>query len=661
MSGSAVVGYLLRRRALEDELRLEMEAHRAQMGEPPAFGNTLRLREEARDAWGWRWLDDLVQDTRFAWRTLRHSPAFALTAIVTLALGIGVNIGMFSLINGLLLRPLYPGADDVFGVHSRSTAPSGRNRAFSYPNYRDIREGTTDIFANLAASSTGFVGLDVGDGPRSTYGSAVTANYFQVFAAPPAHGRAFTAEEEQPGAGIRVAIISYSLWEQRGADPDMLGRLVRINGEPFTVVGVARKGFAGTSIPGPGVWLPLGARETFRTEDRAGRPFGARETHELGVVGRLRPGMSVETAAAALATVGRRLEQAFPSVNAGYSLAMAKPSGRLIFLPGGSGGLTGWALLLMLMPLIVLLVACLNLADLLLARGHVRRQELAIRSSLGGGRSRLIRQLLTEGLLLALAGGVVGLWLSTWATDALLASLRPMLPVAVTLPDVSLDWRVLLGTVVFSLVATLVFSAGPALALTGRAAAADLKRHILGRRRTRAGRRPARQCAGHRPDRALAAPAGVRWPVHDECDQGGHGRSRISSRRRIDRGNRSGSGRVRRSARAAGTSRAARSAANGPRRRSGDYRIASAFHVQPGTVAKSRPSAGAGDRCRNRDPWPPSSASSAATTRGSSDFRSFPAVISAMPNCHPAPQSGWQSSTMRSRRSCGRERTHSDG
>jgi putative ABC transport system permease protein len=130
------------------------------------------------------------------------------------------------------------------------------------------------------------------------------------------------------------------------------------------------------------------------------------------------------------------------------------------------------------MPAIVLLVACLNLADLLLARGYVRRQELAVRSSLGGGRSRLIRQLLTEGLLLALAGGAVGLWLSTWATEALLASLRPMLPIVVTLPDVSLDWRVLLGTMAFSLVATLIFSAGPALALTRRAASADLKRRF---------------------------------------------------------------------------------------------------------------------------------------------------------------------------------------
>jgi putative ABC transport system permease protein len=479
------LGYLLRRRKWEDELRQEMDSHRAQMGAPPAFGNTLRLREEARDAWGWRWLDELAQDARFAWRTLRHSPGFTLTAIVTLALGIGVNIGMFSLINGLLLRPLYAGADDVFGVHSRSTMPSGRNRALSYPNYRDIREGTTDIFANLAASFTGFVGLDFGDGARSTYASAVTANYFQVFTAPPAYGRSFTAEEEQPGAGIRVAIISYSLWEEHGADPTMLGRHVRINGEQFTVVGVARKGFAGTSIPGPGVWLPLGAYETFSTEDGTRRTFGTREAPTLSVVGRLQPGMAAETAAPALATVGRRLEQAFPSINAGYSLAISRPSGRLIFMPSGGGALTG--VLLMLMPAIVLLVACLNLADLLLARGHGRRQELAIRSSLGGGRSRLVRQLLTEGFLLALTGGAVGLVVSTWATAKLVASLGPMLPVVVSLPDVGLDWRVFLGTVAFSLVATLIFSAGPALSLTRRAAAADLKRHAGDEGRGRAG------------------------------------------------------------------------------------------------------------------------------------------------------------------------------
>ena len=213
------LGYLLQRSAMEDELRREMEAHRARDGEPPAFGNTLRLREEARDAWGWRWLDDLLQDTRFAWRTLRHSPAFALTAIVTLALGIGVNIGMFSLVNGLLFRPLYAGADEVVEVDSDSTPPAGEARDFSYPNYRDIQEGTTGIFANLAAYSMAFVGLDAGAGARQAFAAAVTADYFHVFGAPVAHGRTFTMEEERPGAGIGVAIISHSLWEQLGATP----------------------------------------------------------------------------------------------------------------------------------------------------------------------------------------------------------------------------------------------------------------------------------------------------------------------------------------------------------------------------------------------------------------------------------------------------------
>jgi predicted permease len=471
------LGYLLRRGAHDDDLRREMEAHRAEMGEPLAFGNALRLREEARDAWGWRWLDDLVHDTRFAWRTHRHSPGFALTAILTLALGIGVNIGMFSFVNGLLLRPLYGDADAVVEVNSRSKAPDGGGRDFSYPNYRDLQDGTTGIFGSLAAYSIGFVGLDAGDGPRSTFAAAVTANYFQAFGTL-AHGRPFSTEEERPGAGIRVAIVSHQLWKRHGAGGGLLGQLVRINGEPFTVVGVAPQGFAGTTIPGPAVWLPLGAYETLGTEDEAAYPFGARETHVLNVVGRLRPGTSLEAAEAALATVERRLAQAFPSINAGYSFSLAEPSGRLLFMPGGDGMTAGLVVLLMLMPVVVLLVACLNLADLLLARGHMRRRELAVRSSLGGGRARLVRQLLTEGLLLALAGGAAGLLLSTWTTQALVASLVPVLPVSVTLPDLGLDLRVLVGTMAFCLVATLIFAAGPALALTGRAASADLKQDL---------------------------------------------------------------------------------------------------------------------------------------------------------------------------------------
>jgi len=258
------LGYLLRRGAAEDELRREMEAHRALLAEPRAFGNTLRLRDEARDAWGWTWLDDFVHDTRFALRTLRRSPGFTLTAVVTLAFGIGVNSGMFSFVNSLLLRPLYERPDEVVGVSSQSTTPEGEDRGVSYPNYLDLREGTTDIFANLAAYSTIFVGLDVGEGPRRTLASEVTANYFQTFGASLALGRPFTTEEERLGADIPVAVISHSLWQQRGAAPDILGRSVQVNGAQFTVIGVAAEGFTGTSIPGPGVWLPLGAHDLHR-------------------------------------------------------------------------------------------------------------------------------------------------------------------------------------------------------------------------------------------------------------------------------------------------------------------------------------------------------------------------------------------------------------
>ena len=474
------LGYLLRRRTREDELRREMEAHRTLMDEPRAFGNTLRLREQARDAWGWNWLDDFAQDTRYALRTLRRSPGFTLTAVVTLALGIGVNSGMLSLVNGLLLRPLYERPDEVVGVSSQSTTPEGATRGISYPNYLDLREGTTDIFANLAARSTIFVGLDLGEGPRRTLASEVTANYFQIFGVSLTLGRPFTAEEERIGADVPVAIISHSLWQQRGADPNMLGRSVQVNGAQFTVVGVAAEGFTGTSIPGPELWLPLGAHDLFnRDATAAGRVFGAREVHALSVVGRLRSGTSPESVAPALATVARRLEQSFPAVNAGYTLEMSKPS-RLLFMPGaGSGAVTAsLGLALMVMPAIVLLVACLNLVDLLLARGQIRQREMAIRSSLGGARGRLTRQLIAEGLLLAFAGGAVGLLLSKWATDALLASLRPVLPVALNLPELDLDWRVLVGTVGFSLAATLVFGAWPAWALTGRAVATDLTRQV---------------------------------------------------------------------------------------------------------------------------------------------------------------------------------------
>jgi len=468
--------YLLRRGRFDEELRREMEAHREQLEDPRAFGNVRALRDEARDAWGWTWLEDLARDARLGSRTLRRSPGFTVAAVVTLALGIGVNLGMFRLVDALLLRPLHGRTDGVVAVSSTVAAPSEDDSGISYPNYRDLRDGTSDIFSSLAAVTTVFVGLDSGEGSRRTMASAVTVGYFQIFGAPLALGRAFTPDEERPGSGARVVIVNHRLWGRR-ADPNGLGSLVQINGEPFAIVGVTADGFTGESIPGPEIWLPFGADDVFRPQGRENaRPLTARDAHELSVIGRLRDGVSLESAGPAIATVSRRLEQAFPDVNAGHTLELSVPA-RLLFMPGSDGrGARGTiALMLMAMPAIVLLVGCLNLANLLLARGHGRRQEMAVRSSLGGGRWRLMRQMISEGLLLALAGGVLGLLLSTWATRTLLASIGAILPVALSLPALGLDWRVGVATLAFSVIATLLFSAGPAWALAGRAIVTDLK------------------------------------------------------------------------------------------------------------------------------------------------------------------------------------------
>jgi predicted permease len=469
--------YLIRRRRIEEDLRREMEAHRELLADPAAFGNTLRLRDEARDAWGWTWLDDLVQDTRLGLRTLGRSPGFTFAAVVTLALGIGVNLGMFRLVDALLLRPLYDRPDGVVTLHSRAASSPGDYRRLSYPNFLDLREGTADIFSSLAAVRVRFVGVGNGEGSRRTLAAHVTADYFRLFDVPLAIGRAFTPDEDRPGSRVRIAVVSHRLWELRGAGSHLSGAAVLVNGEPFTIVGVAAKGFTGTSIPGPDVWLPFGADAAISGPiGSAGGPLADRDAHELEVVGRLRRDTSVERAATALATVSRRLELAYPAVNTGHTFEMSAPA-RLMFMPGpGSSGWMGvLALALMIMPAIVLLVGCLNLVNLLLARGQGRRQEMAIRSSLGAGRGRLARQMITEGLLLALAGGAAGLLISTWATETLLASIGAMLPVGLTLPALDLDWRVSLATAGFSLAATLFFSAGPAWAVAGRAIVTDLK------------------------------------------------------------------------------------------------------------------------------------------------------------------------------------------
>ena len=410
------------------------------------------------------------------------------------------------------------------------------------------------------------------------------------------------------------------------------------------------------------MWLPLGAHETFITEATpAGRTFDPREAHELSVWGGSGPAPRSRLSRRRSPPLAVDSSRRFRTVNAGYTLEMSKPS-RLMFMPGaGSGAATATlALLLMLMPAIVLLVACLNLANLLLARGHLRRQEMAIRSSLGGGRGRLTRQLLTEGLLLALAGGVVGLLLSTWATGALLASVRPVLPVALSLPDLDLDWRVLVGTVGFSLVASLVFGAWPAWNLTGRAAVTDLKRHAGDE-----GRRP----GGVRIGNALVV-GQVALSLLLLASGGLFLKSAISAAT-ADPGFRLDGGLlVEVDPGLAGYNEA--------RGRQSHLALVDRLRTVPGveavTIGSSFPFSGMND---SRDVAPAGAAAGDIVARPNSVGAVFIVVgrdyarVLGLPmlggrdfsdaELAPAPRSGSRSSTTRSRSVCGRERTHSGG
>ena len=438
-----------------------------------------RIQEQSHDIFAFRHVEDLLKDLRYGVRMVLKHPGFSATAIIVLALGIGANSAIFSIINATLLKPLpihRPG--ELVGVYvERTTAPGGY-RSFSYPNFQDLREQAA-AFANLAAHNLTLVGIGDGEATRRVFADAITANYFETFGVPLALGRAFTVAEEQPGANLPVAIVSHEYWVSVGRRPDILGETILVNAEPLTIVGVAAAGFTGSSVLfRPEVWLPLGLYGTVAT-DIAGTPSGSlreRDNYRLTVKGRLRPGHSVESVAPELEAVAARLSRAYPATNEDRTLRAA-PLSRLDVStrPTTDGQFAALSALVLGMAGVVLLIACLNLANMLLARGASRRREMAIRLSLGGGRGRVVRQLLTEGFVLSVCGGAVGLVVAVWAASALVRSIESVLPFAVAVSGIGVDWRVLLGTLGFCLLGTLFFGLGPAWQMTRGDIVGDLK------------------------------------------------------------------------------------------------------------------------------------------------------------------------------------------
>ena len=414
-------------------------------------------------------LGEVAFDIRYALRTLRRNPGFTLAAVLTLALGIGANTTIFSVVSAVLLRPPAQVREPERLVQVFTSDYSGpRYGASSYADYLDFRDGATGL-AGLTAFAPSPLNFSTGGAASRVWGEEVSGNYFSVLGVAPALGHAFVPDAERTRRAEPVAVLSYALWQRAfGADSAVIGREVRVNGYPFTVIGVAPAQFYG-SIRGvqADIWVPYVTRGLLSPERTAGE--GDLDTQRgdrgLFIIGRLAPGATLAAAQASFDVIARRLHDAYPEYWSdvhGESRVITLTSERYSrVLPQLRGAVVGFFGLLMTVVGLMLLICCANVANLLLARAAGRRREVSIRLALGAGRARLVRQLLTETAVIAILGGAVGLLIAKWATGLLMA-FKPPLPVPVAL-DISLDGRVLAFTAAVAALTGIVAGAAPAL------------------------------------------------------------------------------------------------------------------------------------------------------------------------------------------------------
>ncbi len=433
-------------------------------------------------------MNHLWQDIRYGMRMLLSKPGFTAAAVLVLALGIGANSAVFSLINAFLLKPLeVQKPEQLTGLYSRDTKHPDSYRAFSYPNFVDIRDHN-QAFSSLTALNAALVGIQEGDSTRQTLATIVASNYFSTLGVTMFKGRAFRAEEEQPGAEL-TAIVTYNYFKKNGEDPQLVGKPVRINGHQFTIVGITPAGFTGTMVlVSPEIFVPLGTNSIVMNDfDGVVRPLAARDNHVLILVGRLKPGLTLQSADASLGVTGSQLEKAFPAENKDQSL-LVQPLPRMSIStsPQSDNELRLPAIMLLSLAGVVLLIASLNLANMMMAAGTARRKEIAIRLAIGGNRRRIVRQLVTEGLLLSILGGAAGLVVASWGTTLLVQSMSRLVPLDIVY-DSSPDARVLAFTLLFCVLSTVVFGLFPAWKLSKPDVWVDLKENtgedVAGRKR----------------------------------------------------------------------------------------------------------------------------------------------------------------------------------
>jgi predicted permease len=413
-------------------------------------------------------MEALIRDIRYALRGLRRAPGFTAVAVATLAVGIGVNGTIFSVVSSVLFRPLpVERPAELVNIYGHQATSSGHD-AVSYPNYQDYRAQTTTL-SGLAAHTNFFANLSIDGSSELVVGEIVSDNFFEVLGVRPVLGRAFVPDEFAGAGAGPVAILSHAFWQTRfGAAPDVVGRAFRMNGVVYTVVGVAPKRFGGM-LPAITVqmWVPLSMVDhvepmgSHRNTGGGGESLlDSRGRHFLWLKGRIRPGAEFGQVRAEFDALAARLAADHPAANERERVALV-PTSRVAINPDLDGTVTPAGLILLGAVGLVLLVACANLANMLLARAASRRHEMAVRQAIGAGRGRLVRLLLTESVLVALAGGAASLVLTLGLTG-FLGRYQPGLPFDVAL-DVSPDWRVLVFTFAAALLTGLAFGLAPAL------------------------------------------------------------------------------------------------------------------------------------------------------------------------------------------------------
>ena len=444
---------------LEKELSFHLEQHTAQLvaqGQAPdearrqarlALGGPEQVKEKCRDARGTRWLEDLLQDSRYALRTFRQRPGFAIVALLVLALGIGATTVMFTVINSVLLRPLaYPEPERLVTLRGH-TQQFGEFWGFSNPDFGDAKRESRTLA--LAAWSYGGGTISEPGEPEYVFGREVSAELFSTLGVSPVQGRSFRPDEDRPGA-VPVVIISYGLWQRDfGGEPSAIGKSLVLEGKSYAVIGVAPAGFQLDGVPD--IFTPLEQTTDPRMQNR--------RAHFLHVIARLQPGATLAEGQAELALMARHLAEEYPTSNAGLSMLAYPLQKELV----GDVGSTLWLLLCAVG--LVLLIACVNIASLLLARAVSREREMAMRVALGARRGRLARQCLTESAMLGIGGGALGVVLAGLSVHPFVAFWPGSLPRA---EEVHLDWRVLVFTIGASVLSGLLFGLAPMLRIPVR-------------------------------------------------------------------------------------------------------------------------------------------------------------------------------------------------